>query len=350
MNRRRFLAAVGAMGAVATGGVVGARLGNVRYYDPDSTASAELSPGERIWRASRLLHVLDHRSITRVTVINDGTDATPYERARYRHEWQPSRRRYRLAYTTSAVVPGNPPPTFPHVQSLIHHHEATRAYDDESVLPVTTVAYLSPGVILHDPSAETPMPPDDALRVRGAEDSVTRSVGFGRSSHDDLQLFDFVLTPDASWERVDGATNSDGDSDGDADGHDDNGTDIQHTDSTIVYEISGRDEYAKVAPLPLETVSVAPECRLRVTLDRETGRLLELDDRRVVEQPLSRDPEDPTSGPGPDGQYGTRQFTYRIRTSFDQYGTATAPMPGGDVPTPSPTDRVRELMAELTTY
>ena len=321
MNRRTFLAGAGVAGATITAGA-GVRIANLRYYDPESTVPADLPPGERIYRADRLLNIVDHRSVTTETILDDGTDADPYERARYRHEWEPSRRRYRIAYTAFAHAPGDPPPAFRNLVSMLHHELETMDADPES-LPITRIQYMSPGVAVVDRDAETPHSPDDELRV--SADTVRRSSAV--SVLENLsRLFVFILTPDADWIEVDS------------------------DDTTVTYELTDREEYAKVPPLAFETVSVDPKSRLRATLDRETGRLLELDDHRVIEQELSSDPEDPTAESQPSDDYGTRMFSYRIKTTFDRYGEATAPMPKGPIPSPSAVDQMRELLSELITY
>lgn len=310
MKRRQFLAGAG---AATTGlvGYLGARITNVRHYAPLETVDDALAPGERIFEAARLLHVLDHRAVTRVTVLDDGMTDDAYEVGRYRHQMQPSRRRHLFAYTTFAVANADVPPVAyfgPHTR--LHHHEATQ---DDHDLPLTTVAYFSPGTIVYDPTAETPGSPDEHLRVNDADDRVQRGPGLARTSGDRPELHDYVLTPDVAWER------------------------LEETDETASYEITDRDEYAKVPPVSTLAGGVGANSRIAATLNRDTGRLLELDERRVVEQPV-------------DGGADRRWFTYRIETRFDRYGEATARMPDGPVPRPSPRNRLRELWLDLTTY
>lgn len=310
MNRRQFVAGTGATVA-GVGGYLGARVANVRHYAPRETVDEAMVPSERIFEAARLLHVLDHRAVTRVTVLDDGTNDDPYEMGRYRHQMQPSRRRYLLAYTTFAVAnEGAPPVDRFGAHTRYHHHEATR---DDHDLPVTTVAYLSPGTIVYDPTAETPGSPGEHPRVDDTDDRVVRAPGTARSSDVASQQHDYVLTPDVAWER------------------------LEETDETASYEVTGREEYAKVPPLSALASGVGADSRIIATLDRDTGRLLELDERRVVEQPV-------------DGGADRRWYAYRIETTFDRYGEATARMPDGPVPRPSPLEYLRERWLDLVTY
>lgn len=309
MKRRRFLAGAG---AATTGlvGYLGARIANVRHYAPRETVDDTLGPSERIFEAARLLHVLDHRAVTRVTVLDDGTNDDPYEMGRYRHQFQPSRRRYLLAYTTFAVANEDAPPVdlfSPHTG--LHHYEATR---DDHDLPVTTVAYFSPGTIVYAPVAETPGSPDEHPRVDD-DDRVVRTLGTARSSGVTLGQHDYVLSADVGWEHHD------------------------ETDETVSYEVTGRAEYAKVPPISALASAVAADSHIAATLDRETGRLLELDERRVIEQPV-------------DGGADRRWYAYQVVTTFDRYGEATARMPDGPVPWPSARQYLRERWLDLLTY
>lgn len=310
MNRRRFLAAAGGAAATA-GGAAGIRIANIRRYTPEDTVEASLPPGERIFEASRLLYVLDHRSVTRVTVLGDGTDSDPYRRARYRHERQPSRHRYRFVYTTFAAPPGNPPPTFPHLYAFLHNHEATDARDGAD-RPVTSLGYFSPGRAIYDPSAETPESPADRPHIDGEEGYVNRTLGLGRWDRDAPQFFEFVLTPDVEWERVD------------------------ETEETVVYRTASREEYAKVPPIAAVARGVAEGSRITATLDRSSGRLLELDEHRVVDQRADDE--------------GTRRYNYRVTTEFDRYGTAAARPPGGPAPEPSISERLHEYWLDFLLY
>lgn len=307
MNRRQYLAGAGAA-TTGLAGYLGARIANVRHYAPGDTVDGSLPPGERIYEAARLLYVLDHRAVTRVTVLDDGSGAEPYEAGRYRHQMQPSRRRYLLAYTTFAVAhPDSPPVSFFGPDARLHYILARR---DDQDLPLTMVAYYSPGTIVYDPTAETPDSPDEHLRVDDSDGRLQRGPGLARTSGDRLELHDYVLTPDVDWERR------------------------EETNETVTFEVAGRDEYAKVPPLP--GVGVHDDSRATATLDRDSGRLLELDEHRVIEEPVE----------GGD----RRWFTYRVETTFDRYGEASARMPDGPVPRPSLREYLREKWFDLVTY
>jgi hypothetical protein len=188
--------------------------------------------------------------------------------------------------------------------------------------PITHIQYDSPGMAIIDKDAENPESSDDRLEVT----NTARRSRRGLTRPDPAYYFGFILTPNAEW------------------------TVFDRDDTTVTYELDDRDEYAKVSPLAIETVAVEPESRLRATLDRKTGRLLELEDHRVVEQELASDPEDPTAESQQSDDYGTRRFTYQVQTTFDRYGEATAPMPKGPIPSPSISDRAHELLSEFFIY
>ena len=314
MKRRTFLAGA-ATAATVLGGTAGARLTNRRWYDPDPTTDPSLPSGQRVFEADRSLSVLDHRAVTTATVLEDGTDRTPFRRSRYRYEHERSRHRYRYVSSTFAVPEGAPPPVFGHLHARRHAREARNA-DEADDLPVTTVTFHSPGVAVHAPRAETPADADERPRVDDSEKPVSRARGFGRQPDDRPEPRPtFVLSPDAKWERVEAG------------------------EGRERFEIRNRDAYAAVVPVATTADAVEDGSRIRATLEADTGRLRELEDRRVVEQ-LVGDRED----------QNWRTFTYRIRTRFDRYGDVRASMPGGPVPEPSAKRRAGELWTELRTY
>jgi len=316
VNRRAFLAGTGTV-AVGALGTVGARLTNHRWYDPDPTTDPSLPPSERVFEADRSLSVLDHRAVTTVTVLEDGADRTPYRRARYRYEHERSRHRYRRVYSTFALPEGAPPPVIETVHAQRHAVEVRNAAEaDDEDLPVTTLVFFSPGVTVYDPRAETPSGPDERPRVDDGRRTVSRGDGLGRRSDDRPNRRTFVLSPDAEWEV------------------------IESGDGTERFETRSRDDYASAVPLAT-TVDVEPGSSIVATLDADTGRLLALDDHRVVEQ-VEQGPRGPEGGE-------TRTFSYRVRTRFD-YENVRARMPGGPVPEASPAQRARELWTELLMY
>lgn len=311
MNRRRFLAAAGGGLAAGAATTLGVRLSNVRYYDPNGTVAADLPPGERIFAAARLLSVLDHRAVSRVTVLEDGTDSDPYRRSRYRYEWRPSRHRYLFVASTFAPVPGNPPPTRGSIYALLHHTEATDTAADET-LPVATVAFASARRTIYDPLCDPPETVDARPRIDDERRRVMRGPGLGQSSDDRPPRPEAVLSAAATWTQTD------------------------ETETTVTYETDSREDYVAVPPLVTTATAVGDGSTIAATLDRETGRLLELDDRRVVEQETE------------DGRL--REYTYRIETTVDQYGTVTAPEPDGPVPDASLPDTLEELLSDATLY
>lgn len=301
---------MGTTSVAAAGGTVGVRLANWRRYTPNATTDPELPAGESVFEASRSLSVLDHRAVTRVDILEDGTDRTPYRRARYRHEHQRSRHRYQFVYSTFAVPEGGPPPALGDIFALLHSSDAQNVHED-GALPTTTLLFASPRMIIYDPGAETPSSPDERPRVDDQR-LIRRAPGI--SSVDERpQQNDFVLSADADWEPVDA------------------------TDETVVYETAGRENYTKVVPVAFTAEAVADASHIRATLDRETGRLLELDDHRVVEQQVGDADE-------------TRTFTYNVVTEFDRYGEIAVERPGGPVPTPSWDERLAELWSDLLVY
>lgn len=102
MNRRRFLASVGA-GAAATAGYGAVRVADIRPYDPGvpvDNLGADPTPRERVLAAVRHLFAADHRSVTRVRVDADWTGDAPYRLTRHRELHEHSRRRHTHALTT----------------------------------------------------------------------------------------------------------------------------------------------------------------------------------------------------------------------------------------------------------
>ncbi|QLD88734.1 hypothetical protein HWV07_06660 [Natronomonas salina] len=314
MKRRRFLAGAGAV-TTGLGGYVGARLANVRRYAPRETVDDSLPPGERIYEAARLLHVLDHRAVSRVTVLDDGTNADPYRHARYRRDQQRSRHRYLEVYTTYAMPPGMPPAVFPHTTAQSHHARAKNVGPSDP--PLTSVWYFSAGTLIRDPIAETPSSPDDHVELTDEHGRTSRYVPNDGDWIGPSTRSEYVLSPDVNW------------------------TLAQETDETVTYEIAGREAYAKVPPI---LVRPTEDCSITATIDRETGRLLELDDHRAVEPPPEALQFEDRSNDDAE-----RRYEYRIVTEFDRYGTATAREPKG-VPRPSTRGRLEELWANLRTY
>ena len=311
MNRRRALAAIG--GAAATLAGYGAlRVADVRPYEPE-LGFPDGSPNERVVAAARRLHAVDHRATVRVTVLDDGTDEAPYPSTRYLWVHEHSRRRHAAVFTTLRAPPGEPAPT---VGGLYAHLHGSYATGDDRSLPVSSVLHVTDGTMLADWTVETP---DDAGEVpRFDADDAVRAVNYdGRAP----AFGEHVLPHRAEWRetaREDGAGDSDG--------------------RTVTYLLDDRDGYAKAPPLTYAT-EVHEGSRIAATLDAETGLLRRLHDHRVATKRV-RDGEGGTT---------TRRFTYRIETTFDRHGEATAPRPDG-APRGALDTRGAELYADLRTY
>jgi hypothetical protein len=116
-------------------------------------------------------------------------------------------------------------------------------------------------------------------------------------------------------------------------------TERDRTSETVTYELAGADAYSQVVPLYLSPTPVNDTSRIRATLDRDTGRLRQLVDRRDLSVPPERVDDERVDG---------YRLVYHIETTFDRYGTATATLPpGASVPLGT---RFRAAMSDLGTY
>lgn len=262
------------------------------------------SPAERIVAASRKLRALDHRAVTRVTVLAEGDADVGYPSARYRRINEPSRRRHLAAYTTFRVPAGAPGPTAGGLLARLHRSYAA----NDPSLPRTSVIHVSDGTVLADWDAPTPETADDPPGLDGADayrsPNDRGAPGFG----------DHLFPERAEWRRGSAA------------------------DGGVPYLLAGPEAYARVVPL-LTAVEVHEGSGLLASLDAETGVLRRLVDRRLVTERI---------GDG-EGETTTRRFRYRIETTFDRYGEATAPRPAG-APRANPTGYLRELAVDLGRY
>ena len=293
MRRRRALSVLGAA-ATAVAGYSAVCVADYRPYDsPDRVP--EGPPNERITAANRLLHAVDHRAVTRVTVLADGTGNDPYPSTRYRQVHEHSRRRHLAVFTTLRAPPGRPAPPVDGLYALLH-----RSYVDHETEspPWTSVAHVTDGTVLVDWDAATLTGPDDPPRFDGAD--VRRSPTRGGEA---AAFGEHVLPHRATWRESTGLDASVGAGSG---------------DGTVTYYVDDRDAYARVPPL-LMADAVHDGSRIAATLDAETGFLRRLLDRRVVTKRVTDD----------EGDAATRRFTYRIETTFDRSGEATAPRPDG---------------------
>jgi len=314
MNRREFLAGVGAATVGTLAGYGGVRVADVRPYDPALPTGD--SPRERIVAAARHRHAADHRAITTVRVLNDWTGEAPYD-LDVRRQWhEHSRRRHLHTLTTfdapltrSESVEDVPDREFvtPHqlLWALLHY---SRVYSDGYDLPLTNVCYVTDGAILYD--FDAPTPENGTVRLSDSGDGVD-AVAEGGSVVETVRG-EFIRPHRTDWTRT------------------------AERDGTVTYRISGPDAYAQVVPLSFTSVSAFGDCWIEATLDSETGRLRRVVDNRDLVVDLW---EEETPKP----------LTYRIETEFDQYGHATARRPVGAVDR-SLKSRATALLFDLATY
>lgn len=301
MNRRTVLATAGSLAALSTG-YLGARVADVRPYDPDLPTGE--TPRERIVAAAAHRYAADHRVVSRIRV-DDGTGDESYDVGRYRGLHEHSRRRHTRVFTT-VRRPAVFAPPLPGLYFLLHWD-----YTEDEPLPYTTVIHETDADVVASWDAPTPADVDDDPRFGGR-----MGTGFGRSF--DPRPLDFVQPHDAEW------------------------TETDRTGSRITYELADPAGYAQVVPLGPSVTAVEEGSFLRATLESETGRL-----RRLV------DSRDVVVDGGADGDNSTRRtptrIRYRIETTFDRYGSVSAPRPDGDV-SASAVDRAKGLLLDAMRY
>jgi hypothetical protein len=318
VSRRRALQSLG-VGVLGAAGVGSLRLGDYRPYDPEVPGWGDRPPRERVAAAGRALHAVPHRAVTRVRVTDDGTDEAPYPFARHRVVRDHARRRHLLVATTLGLPPLGRGPVLP---GLFFGFARQRAVDavrdpDRGGLPFTGVTYATDGSTAFAYGVPTPNSVDARPRIDGGRHTP-------RSSTDDEGFLsqEYVLSHRASWETV------------------------AETDAAATYRIDDLDAYAQVPPLPPlgGTQRLHEGCRIEASLDKETGLLTRLVDRRDVTREEVFPPEDREGDPA-----RTRRLRFRIETTFDRYGEAS-------VPTPAGLERlelgafVEAVLGDLTTY
>lgn len=312
MNRRAFLAGAGTGVAGLSAGYAGARVADVRPYDPEAPDGD--APRERIVAAARHAAVADHREVTTVEVRRGPTGEAPYRLERLLARRQPSRRRSLHAFTVFDAPPLRDPriadaPGREYVSpqqsinALLHYDRATSdGYD----LPLTMVLHRTDESLCFD--FDAPEPTDGDVEVAGRRGPS----GVAPLPPDAPPTFPERIRPHrAGWELVADAG------------------------STTTYRVAGADAYSQVVPLSLSPVARFGDPWVRTTLDRETGRLRRVVDHRDVWLDLFEG-ADPV------------RFTYRIETAYDRYGEATAPRPGGV--SRGLDERLRGTLGDLLTY
>lgn len=330
MNRRQFLAGIGAAAGVACG-YAGMRVGDVRPYDP--TLPSGETPRERIIAAAAHQFAVDHRAVSTAEIRRDWTGEAPYELGVHRQWHEHSRRRHLHALTTfdapliesvSADQTAGAEFLSPHgsLAALLHYN---RAFDADD-LPLTLVMHLTDGTMYYDYDA--PTPPGDATT-----DEISVSSQEGRSGvaplhgAGDPMLREYIRPHRARWDKVRG------------------------DETTVTFRLTPAAAYVQVVPLALTAVKNIVEPFIEVTLDRETGRLRRVLDHRDVRVGIWYEHDESTHGD--ETKNGNREsgerITYHIETVFDEYGTATAPRPAnaarGDLGT-----RAKGLLLDLLTY
>ncbi|MFC7069092.1 hypothetical protein [Halobaculum lipolyticum] len=299
MNRRRFLAGVGAA-AAGVAGYGGVRVADLRPYEPAPPAADlddSATPRERVLAATRHLFAADHRAVTRVTVLDDWTGEAPYRLTRHRELHEHSRRRHTHALTTfgngmvladrerDGVDPRAASP-YATIDALLHFSDATLA--DPETLPERFVLHVDDGALAYDRDAP-PQSVGEPVTVDGG------AAGVGAVNDYPRPMFGEPIRPHrAPWREHD------------------------RSEETVTYELSGADAYARAVPLYTTAgVEIREASRLRATLDRETGRLRRVVDRRAIDANVGVDERD------------VRSVAMRRETTFDRYGRATAPRPRG---------------------
>ncbi len=320
MNRRGFLAGLGAAAAGAVG-YGGLRVADLRPYDPDAPAdrlAADATPRERVLAAIRHLFAADHRAVTRVRVLDDWTGDAPYRLTRHRELHEHSRRRHTHALTTfgngmvladrepDGVDPRTACP-YATIDAVLHFSDAVLA--DPETLPERFVFHVDDGTLAVDRDAP----------AQAVGEPVTVDGGYaGRTPVRDYPrvMFGEPIRPHrATWREHD------------------------RTGRTVTYELSGPDAYARAVPLYSPGgIDLREGSRLRATLDRETGRLRRVVDRRVLDADVGVEERD------------VRSVELRLETAFDRYGEATAPRPRGSFGGVDARDRLAGLLNDLSTY
>jgi hypothetical protein len=342
LNRRQFVAGLGATTALAAG-YAGVRIGDVRPYSP-SYPTGE-TPRERIVAAAAHRFAVDHRALTTVEIRRDWTDRAPYELGRHQQWHEHSRRRHLHALTTldAPLLESAPAEAAPDLEYLSPHGTLPallhygRAFGAES-LPLTYVLYVTDGTILYDFDAPTPSEDASAGDVRITDESGRSGVGLNHDGSDPL-LQEYVRPHRSTWARV-----SDEERVCDE-------KRVCDDETTVTFRIDTPDAYSEVVPLALTGVTGLEDPFVEVTLDRDTGRLRTVVDHRDVVVDVWPDDADETfrtTGSRDDSSDG-RRITYRITTVFDQYGDASAPRPAGGVRGEFRT-RAKGLLSDVLRY
>ena len=309
MNRRQFLAGAGTAVVGTAAGYGGIRVADIRPYDlPLPTGD---SPRERIIAAAKYRLAADHRAISRVRVLDDWTGETPYDLDVYRRQYQHSRRRYLHALTTYKAPirgagidgPHGGMLPYPDLWAVLHYG---RVFRNPENLPLTNVLYVTDGKAVHD--LDAPTLEGSTVRVSDAWANVMAPNDYPT----ELAPVEFIRPHRTSW------------------------TTSEKSAEIITYRVSGPDAYAQVIPFwhNIQDIEIG-DCWIEATLSRDTGRLQQITDNRV----LTLNQEEGTD----------QSLTYRIETDFDQYEDTTVRPPVGDIEQDFST-RLRGYIFDIMTY
>jgi hypothetical protein len=307
MSRRARLVVAAAVVLLALGGVAaGVRLADVGHPDPAPTVDTDQQPRQVVQDAGRVLSVMDHRLVTRVYVSDPDAAGGRYHRATYRNVRSFGDRQHLAVYRTHRRVLDTDDefvPTQFHAFGAFLHTGTVRE-------PGTSVLYATDGGLTSEFGIEgaSTEPGAGVPALREAQHSPDADP------EDLAEVFgDPFLPHDATW-RV-----------------------TNRTDEAITYGID--EPYAQFETRPTWGVAdVLNGSHIRVTIDRETGRLEHISEERVLVYETTR------RGPGGRVRSVERRFHFVVETAVDRYGTADPARPAGAAPT------WRQVLSDLLRY
>lgn len=300
---------------VAVGGVAaGVRIADVGTATADPSVDIDGPPRAVVLDAGRALDATDHRLVTRVYVLDANASGGRALVGTYRHVRDYDDRQHLAVYDTYAYR--SPLDRRP-VDRTTQFHTLAAFLHRGTVGAGRSLVYVTDGGVVSEfgvvaEGSEEPLRParGDAGHARFVD--PRHRAGIDRDEID--ELFGDVFVPhDAEW-RV-----------------------VERTDERITYGIDDPYRYFETRPMPLDAEPLDGS-RIRVTVDRDTGRLRSISERRVLRYRVERT--------GPDGRERAveRRVDYAIETRVDRYGTADVRRPPGGSPTP------RQLLADLLHY
>jgi hypothetical protein len=313
MSRRtRRLLVVLALLIVLGSVAAGVRVADVGTPSPEPTVDTDAPPREVVLDAGRVLDVANHRLVTRVYVRDANASGGRALVGTYRHVRDYADRQHLAVYDTYRPPTGSRP-----VDGTTQFHTLPAFVHRGTVGTGRTVVYVTDGGSVSEfgvpaEGSEEPMrpAPGDAGRPRFVDPRYRAGIDRGEID----EIFGDVFVPhDAEW-RV-----------------------VERTEERITYGIDDASRYFETRPMPFDA-ELLEGSRIRVTVDRDTGRLRSIRERRLLRYRVER--------VGPDGHERTteRRVDHVIETTVDRYGTADVRRPDGTAPTP------RQLLADLLHY